>query len=183
MSAADARLVRPTVTFRDGFIAAVREHQREGRYLDSRYIDANVMRLERDFAGFVQDLLERERPRPSIGRVPETFYWLVDGDEYIGQGSYRDFAPDDPGLREVGHIGYDVRPSRQGRGYGNAILGTMLVEMRRLRVPLVYVNCDEDNEPSRRIIEHWNGVFEETITIPGRPFRRRRYRINVVPAE
>ena len=95
MSAADARLVRPTVTYRDGFISAVREHQREGRYLDARFVGSDTPRMMRDFTAFVEDLLEREHPRPSIGRVPETFYWLVDGDEYIGQASYREFAPGD----------------------------------------------------------------------------------------
>jgi predicted acetyltransferase len=179
MSADTARLVRPTVAYREGYIAAVREHQQGGRYLDSRWVGADLHRLERDFAGFVQDLLERERPAHWLGRVPETFYWLVDDEHYVGQASFRDFLPDDPGLREVGHIGYDVRPSRQGQGYGNAILGAMLAEMRARHVLFVYVNCDDDNPRSRRVIERWGGAFEEAIVIPGRSVRRRRYRIDI----
>jgi predicted acetyltransferase len=179
VSSATARLVRPEVSFRDSYIEAVREHQPPGRFVDSRYVGGDPARLARDFAGFVHDLLDRERPASILGRVPEAFYWLIDGDEYVGQASFRDFPPDDPGLREVGHIGYDVRPSRQGQGYGIAILGAMLDEMRARGVSHVYVNCDEDNAPSRRVIEHWNGVFEGSIAIPGRSARRRRYRIEV----
>ena len=179
MSAEEARLVRPTVTYRDGYIAAIREHQLDGRYLDRRYVGADVVQLERDFGSFVRDLLERERPALWLGRVPEIFYWLVDGSDYVGQASFRDFRADDTGLREVGHIGYDIRPSRQGQGYGRAILGAMLEEMRLRGVPLVYVNCDEDNPRSRRVIERWGGAFVESIVIPGRSVRRRRYRIDV----
>lgn len=179
MSAESARLVRPNPRYREGYVAAVREHQLEGRYLNVRYVGADLVRIEHDFGGFVQDLLYRERLAPAFGRVPEVFYWLVDGDDYIGQASFRDFAADDPGLREVGHVGYDVRPSRQGQGYGVAILGAMLDEMRALGVPLIYVNCDEDNARSRRVIERWGGCFEETIVIPGRSVPRRRYRICV----
>lgn len=179
MSAATARLVRPNVAYRDSYIAAVREHQVEGRYMDPRLVGSDTLWLSRDFAGFVEDVLRREFPPRGFGRVPEAFYWLVDDGEYIGQASYRDFAPGDPGLREVGHVGYDVRPSRQGMGYGTAILGAMLVEMRARRVPYVYVNCDEDNERSRRVIERWGGAFEEAIFVPGRGVRRRRYRITL----
>jgi predicted acetyltransferase len=183
MSAQTARLVRPNVTYRDSYLAAVREHQLEGRYLDARFLGSDLVRLERDFGGFVQEMLSRSRLNSMLGRVPETFYWLVDDEEYIGQASFRDFAPDDPGLREVGHIGYDIRPSRQGQGYGNAVLGAMLAEVRLERVPYVYVNCDEDNARSRLVIERWGGVYEEAIVIPGRNVRRRRYRIDVEPAE
>ncbi|MBV9102840.1 MAG: GNAT family N-acetyltransferase [Candidatus Eremiobacteraeota bacterium] len=179
MSARTARLVRPSLAYRDGYIAAIREHQLDGRYLDRRYVGADVAQLERDFASFVRDLLEREQPSLWLGRVAETFYWFVDADEYVGQASFRDFRPDDPGLREVGHIGYDIRPSRQGQGYGTAILGAMLVEMRPRGVSSVYVNCDEDNPRSRRVIERWGGTFRESIVIPGRSVRRRRYRIDI----
>ena len=177
MSVATSRLVRPAVVYRESYLAAVREHRAEGRFFDPRYGGRDTAVLERDFARFVRDLLDRERPPYPFGRVPEAFYWLVDDDEYVGQSSYRAFTDDDPGLREAGHIGYDVRPSRRGQGYGNAILGAMLAEMRVRCVPHVYVNCDEDNEPSRRVIEHWGGRYEESIAVPGRPVRRRRYRI------
>jgi predicted acetyltransferase len=179
MTAAGARLVRPSVAYRDGYLAAVREHQAEGRYIDARFVGSDTPRMMRDFTAFVDDVLRREFAPPGFGRVPEAFYWLVDGDDYIGQASYRAFAPDDRGLREVGHVGYDIRPSRQGQGYGTAILGAMLDEVRRRGVRYVYVNCDEDNERSRRVIEHWGGVFEEMIFVPGSAVRRRRYRIEL----
>jgi len=178
MSAATARLVRPQVRFRESYIAAMREHETEGNFI-TRYIGGDPVRLERDFSAFVQDILARERPEFILGRVPEIFYWFVDGEDYIGQTSFRDFEANDPGLREVGHIGYDVRPSRQGQGYGSAILGAILGEMRARGIRSVYVNCDEDNERSRRVIERWGGVFEETVIVPGRSIPRRRYRIDV----
>jgi predicted acetyltransferase len=182
MSAADAVLVRPSEGYRDGYIAAVREHQLEGRYLDARYVASDVERLERDFAGFVNEVLRLETLSSfatSVGRVPEAFYWLVDGDRFVGQISYRSFSPRDPGLREAGHVGYDVRPSMQRQGYGTRILGLMLEELRRRDLSAVYVNCNEDNEASRLVIERNGGTYVESISVPGQPALRRRYRIDV----
>jgi predicted acetyltransferase len=182
MSAAGALLVRPSTAYRDDYLAAVREHQAEGRYLDARYVASDVERLERDFAGFVNDVLKLETPSrfaTSVGRVPEAFYWLVDGDRFVGQISYRWFSERDPGLRESGHVGYDIRPSLQRRGYGTRILALMLVELRRRHVSPVYVNCNEDNEASRRVIERNGGTYVESITVPGQAVLRRRYKIDV----
>ncbi len=133
--------------------------------------------LRRDFSGFVATLLAADRAacvRP--GFVAETFFWLVDADDaVVGRSSVRHALSDAPALRDIGHIGYDIRPSRNGLGYGSAILGLTLPEARALGLPRVLLTCDAINRKSKAIIERWGGVLESEVVLPGRSFKRLRY--------
>ena len=160
-SSGDVRLVRPSVRYRDSVLAAVREFQAEGGY--SAY---SLARLTSDFAAFVQHLLDDEdRSRLPPHLVPQTTYWLVAGDEFVGRASLRHELNDQ--LRLIGgHIGYEIRPTRRRRGYGTAILGLVLPEARRRGLARVLITCDADNIASRRIIEHHGGVPEAPYDPP-----------------
>jgi predicted acetyltransferase len=183
VNASDAglQLIRPTTRLRDSYLAALAEHQAQGRFLDNRHMENDPHVLRRDFGAFVAALVGAEDPRNvRPGFVPETFFWLVDAaDEVVGRASIRHALSEEPTLRDIGHIGYDIRPSRQGRGYGSAILGLTLAEARRLRMPRVLVTCDAINRKSKAIIEHWGGVLETTVPLPGRSYGRLCYWIDL----
>jgi predicted acetyltransferase len=174
-------LVRPSIEYRNSYIEALREHQAQGRFLDNRHIDNDIGVLTRDFDRLVRALRDAEDPaRVKPGFVPETFLWMVEArtGDLVGRSSIRHQLSDEPSLRDIGHIGYDVRPSRQGRGYGKAILGLTLDEARRLGMERVLVTCDSNNMRSKTIIEHWGGVFESAVPLPGREHVRLRYWID-----
>ena len=178
----DLLLVRPSVTYRDSYIAALREHQAQGRFLDNRHIDNDVGALARDFASFVQVLLGADIPeRVKPGFVPETFLWMIEEgtNELVGRSSIRHELSDAPSMRDIGHIGYDIRPSRQGRGYGKAILGLTLEEAKKTGMERVLVTCDSNNMRSKTIIEHWRGTFERAVPLAGRDYTRLRYWIDL----
>jgi predicted acetyltransferase len=178
----ELRLVRPSPAYRDSYIAALREHQAQGRFLDSRHIDNDVAALLRDFDRLVRALLDAAMPeRVKPGFVPETFLWMIETrtNELVGRSSIRHALSDEPSLRDIGHIGYDIRPSRQGRGYGKAILGLTLEEAKKLGMERVLVTCDSNNMRSKTIIEHWGGVFERAVPLAGREYMRLRYWIDV----
>ena len=82
-------------------------------------------------------------------------------------------------LREIGgHIGYAIRPSERGKGYGNKILELALPKAQELGIKDVLITCDADNTPSAKIIEKNGGVFENIkTTSDGVP--KRRYWINL----
>jgi predicted acetyltransferase len=60
---------------------------------------------------------------------------------------------------EGGHIGYDVRPSARGRGFGTMALHLVLVEARRRGLQRVLLTADADNHASLSIIQKNGGVF------------------------
>ena len=94
-------------------------------------------------------------------------------------------------LSEVGgHIGYGIRPSERGHGYGNEILRLAIIEALRLSLAgqlvtddlgRILITCDEDNVASRKVIEANEGVFDRYAeeTVDGKIKRVRRYFISL----
>jgi predicted acetyltransferase len=151
----EAQLVRPSMRFRDSVLAAVREFQAEGGYRTY-----SLASLTNDFRAFIQHLLDDEDPgKVPPHFVPQTNYWLVEGDQFIGRTSLRHELNDQ--LRLIGgHIGYEIRPSRRRQGYGTAILRLVLPKAQQRGLTRVLITCDADNFASRRIIEQHGGLPE-----------------------
>lgn len=92
--------------------------------------------------------------------VPMTMYWLLINKKPVGIGKIRHYLNDK--LKESGgHIGYSIRPSERGKGYGKIILSELLVEARNLGITEAFITCDVDNIRSRHVIEANNGYLEE----------------------
>ena len=167
-------LTEPSVTYKDSFIQAVREFQAEGRRL---HYDLNS--LIADFGAFVQGLYDKkDRAKLKPGIVPETDFWLIDDNEFIGRLGLRHELNENL-LKVGGHIGYEIRPSKRRQGYGTEILRLGLEKARALGLRRVLVTCDEDNVGSKKIIEHNGGMFENAIEIEGDPVRILRYWIDI----
>lgn len=168
-----AFLARPSEEYKESFIEAVREFHTEGKY----YAHLDVAQLEQDFGSFVYDLLRREkRETQDLELVPDTFFWLIDGDEYIGRVSIRHE------LIGSGHIGYDIRPSKRQMGYGTLILRLALEEAKKIGLPKVLIVCNTDNIGSQKIIEANGGVLESEVVTEhnGQESRHLRYWIALV---
>ncbi|HBB66699.1 MAG TPA: GNAT family N-acetyltransferase [Elusimicrobia bacterium] len=92
-------------------------------------------------------------------QVPENSYWLCIDGLPVGYGKLRHRLTE--ALRKNGgHIGYGVRPSQRGKGYGSLILKLLLGKARELGIGEVLIDCLADNEPSRKVIEANGGVLE-----------------------
>ena len=169
-------LTRPDVKYQQSYLAALNEFHLEGRHLDENFTDVKV-----NFARFVQ--VQRDRAvveRIPQGWVPETYFWLIDNDEYIGTTRLRHFLTE--GLRQYGgHIGYEIRPSKRRQGYGKEILRLALIEARKHGITRALVTCNRDNIGSRKIIEGNGGVFEgeDAVWSGGYAIHERRYWIDI----
>ncbi|MBQ8961191.1 MAG: ribosomal protein S18-alanine N-acetyltransferase [Ruminococcus sp.] len=70
---------------------------------------------------------------------------------------------DDEDLDFASNIGYCIRPSMQGRGYGQAQLRLALEKSRELGLKRVRLICRDTNIPSRRLILSCGGVYIDTL--------------------
>ncbi len=90
--------------------------------------------------------------------APQTSYWLYDGDKPVGYGRIRHYLNDN--LEQTGgHIGYAIRSTERGKGYGNTILTLLLEECKTLNIETVQIGANLDNTPSNKIILKHNGVL------------------------
>ena len=90
--------------------------------------------------------------------VPQTSYWLYDGDKPVGYGRIRHYLNDN--LEQTGgHIGYAICSTERGKGYGNTILTLLLEECKTLNIETVQIGANIDNTPSNKIILKHNGVL------------------------
>jgi len=92
--------------------------------------------------------------------VPATYWWIVEGDTYLGAIDLR-HRLNDILLEAGGHIGYSIRPSARRRGLATWALGAVLPEARGLGLKRVLLTCTHGNTASARTIEHNGGVLED----------------------
>lgn len=150
-------LVRPHARVRKSFLEAVEEFKPEGRYHEVS---------PETFDSYLARLLAMEADPPP-GYVADTALWLVRGDHFIGRLSIRHHL-NEKLERFGGHVGYELRPSERGKGYGTLILRLGLEHARRMGFRRVMLTTDVTNERSIRVIKANGGVLQDRIRVDGR---------------
>lgn len=160
-------LIEPHVRVRSSFLAAVDELVADGRAVENsilaRWISLYGERWATDdgFGDFVAYLhadATPDAPRPEA-HVPQSTWWLVEGDDYLGRISCRHVLTQ--WLAEYGgHIGYEVRPSARRQGHATTMLQAVLPRVHALGIDPALLTCDDTNVASRKVIEAAGGVFE-----------------------
>lgn len=168
-------LTLPHPRYQVSFLTALAEYQAENlpayRQLDAAW-------LAEHFADYVDQLAAESRGEQlPPGFMPHTVYWLVEGDEYLGRVDIRHQL--NTQLDQVGgHIGYDVRPSQRGKGYGTLALRLGLEKAQAMGINPVLVTCDVSNGPSNKIIQANGGVLENTLPATADHGAKNRYWIS-----
>jgi predicted acetyltransferase len=173
---AGATLAPPSARYARSFTAALAEGFRRGNR--PRAVTAEIRRARYDFAGYLAQrrdqaariVLPDGRLVPS---VPVSLHWLVAGEEFLGELSFRHRLS--PELRlSGGHMGYGIRPARRGRGFGKRLLALGLALARDRGLSRVLLTCHDGNHASARVIEANGGALEDVIEdiFGGGPLRR-----------
>lgn len=115
-----------------------------------------------------------------LGYVPQTqFIYLRENDnKVIGVIQIRHY------LNEFlekygGHIGYSVCHSERNKGYATAMLKNLLPICKELGLEKILITCLEENESSKRVIQHNGGVYESTAYEPKANVYLERYWITL----
>ncbi len=106
-------LTEPDIKYQDSFLAGLREFHQEGRMLQYDF-----QKVSGDFERFLYYLkAQQDRAKLPPHIIPQSHFWLIDNDEFIGILSLR-HGLNDTFIRISGHVGYQVRPSKRLQGYG-----------------------------------------------------------------
>lgn len=172
-------LVLPSLEYKDSFIEAVKEFQADTEYSHKHYDTFSISELEAHFASFVEvEISQAKGENLPQGFVPQTNYWLIDGGDFIGEVRIRHRLNEH--LEKVGgHIGYDIRPSRRKKGYGNKILELAVPKVKEHGILRALLTCDITNTASRKIIEKNGGVLENQVNNPETGINKLRYWIDI----
>jgi predicted acetyltransferase len=170
----EPRLIVPDEAHLASFLAGCREFLEHG-------VAAHFLPAPDQFDDWSRSVLQGYRNYAAgtnlpPGYVPASTFWLVAGDEWLGVGNIRHRLT--PSLRRFGgHIGYAIRYSRWGQGYGTLQLRLLLAEARRLGIERALVTCDLENRGSARVSEMIGGLLEDVIDneVDGRMVKTCRY--------
>lgn len=82
--------------------------------------------------------------------VPQTTYWLYVDGKPVGFGKIRHRLTEKL-LEEGGNIGYGIRPSLRGKGYGKLILKLLIEECKKLKINEILLTIRNDNIASMNV--------------------------------
>jgi predicted acetyltransferase len=169
-----SKLVKPSVDYKDSYLKALQEFEKEGRYA---FMD--IDNITKNFEEFVTDLNEGRRYvhkpyRDWVEPVPETILWMVKDKEYIGSFNIRhrlNWHLEKWG----GHINFVVRPSMRGKGFGKKLLQKGIPYACFLGIDKALITIDPENFPAQHIVEFCGGQFQDETQATERFPARRRY--------
>lgn len=161
-------LVLPSAKYKASYIEAVQEFQADHSFplIGRDYDKLSIPELEANFEDYVENKKSESRGENiPQGWVPSTTYWLVDDGEFVGRVGIRHHLNEF--LEKTGgHIGYDIRPSKRGKGYGSKLLELALSKAQELGISRALLTCDATNVASRKIIEKNGGMYQDSISNP-----------------
>ena len=94
------------------------------------------------------------------GYVPQTVYWLYDGDRPVGMCKLRTRLTEALLVRG-GNIGYAIAPFARGKGYGKEQLRLILQEAKKQGLRKVLITARNSNKASIGVALANGGVIEK----------------------
>ena len=105
--------------------------------------------------------MKNELYAKSINRVPGKTFLLIrkDDNKIVGTINIR-WNLSEKMLKFGGHIGYGIRPTERRKGYNKIQLYLVLLEVQKLNLDKVMLDCSVDNLGSDKTIKALGGILE-----------------------
>ncbi len=176
MSKKEIQLIEPSEELEETYTEYVQECRGAGEEMSPWVLD----RPMDNFASLISWLREQsEGIGLKEGFVSHSTFWLVDTNGLILGVSNLRHKLTDHLWREGGHIGYGVRPSERGKGYGTLMLKLVLEKAKELGLEKVLITCDKDNPASARVIQKNGGKLDNELVAKESGKMKQRYWIEL----
>lgn len=150
------KLERPTIQMQNAYLDFAREWDECGEEI----IPYSARLLDMTYPQWL-DYTYRIETEELDGFVTAHTYFLVDDGRITGAINIRHE------LRGIllthGHIGYGIRPSERGRGYGSLMLRLALPKAKQLGIDKALVSCNKSNAASAATIRSCGGVLQDEV--------------------
>lgn len=172
------RMIRRCPEFLSGYKSYCQELYDSGvlyfRSMDPAHVDL-------DWFYRTKPIYDRRETERVDGASRSLHLWAVCENRFIGEFQLRfDFT--EAVLRDIGSVGYAVRPSEWGKGYGTQILRQGLAIAGEMGMHRVLFTVNSENSRSCHVIEKLGGKYEDTIEAYSEAFGNhllRRYWIDL----
>jgi predicted acetyltransferase len=169
-----AKLEKPSIEHKQSYLKALKEFHEEGRYTFLEIED-----VSENFAEFIEKVNNGKRHlhKPYadwIEPVPETVLWLIKDHEFIGTLNIRhrlNWHLEKWG----GHIGFIVRPSMRGKGYGKKLLQKAIPYIAHMGIERALLTIDPDDKGANKIVQFVGGKMQDTLPATDKFPSRNRY--------
>lgn len=125
------------------------------------YKDLSEEEIRKFFPRYVE-FMKNLRDFKTIERkdwVEADSYFICKNGKMIGEIMFRKRLNPFLLKNSLGHIGYKIKPSERGRGYGSEALRLLLNKAWESGYGELMISCEEHNIPSARVIEKNGGVL------------------------
>ena len=122
----------------------------------------NPKTIDDDWFFRTKSWYDRNEQGLAEGQPVSFHYWAIDNGKFIGEFQLRTQFTEKVML-DIGSIGYAVRVSEQGKGYGKAILRLGLEVAKQQVMGRVLLTINHENKASIHVCEALGGIWEDTI--------------------
>lgn len=146
------------------------------------FIPTNPARIDDTWFERTAEWYARKERESFDGNQKGVHFWAVDEGKFIGEFQLR-LELNDEVMFGMGSIGYSVRLSEWGKGYGSEILKQGLAIARSYGLERVLLNINDDNNSSIRICENNGGVLMDSVILESEEEGKhlvRRYWISLI---
>lgn len=150
--------VKPNATYLDEYLAACKESH-DNNITEWMPVELGNFDSWKEQALHLYDVLESGDGLPA--GIPRMItYWCIEHNKFVGEVQIRPYLSVYE-AKAIGHIGYAVRYSMWGQGFGTKLLQFAIDKLHEYKVTPIYIACHIDNIRSNRVIPKVGFEFVE----------------------